>query len=699
MGRVGQRHSHRRSASTDARHRVSSLEPEADIHEAQASAPAPAPHLLHLKYRPDIDGLRAVAVLSVLCFHAFPGLLPGGFIGVDLFFVISGYLITTILLGSLAGAGFSYREFYARRIRRIFPALLLVMGCSFAFGWWVLLPDEFRQLGRQTAAAGVFLSNFGFWSESGYFDTAALGKPLLHLWSLAVEEQFYIAWPLLLALAWRGGRRVMALTVAIGLASFLVNVGLVHAKPAATFYLPWSRFWELLAGALLAWLRLHRPRAFGLRNQLQSIVGLALIAFGLLTIDEGRAFPGWWAVTPVLGACLCIAAGPEAGPNRVLLGAKWLVGVGLVSYPLYLWHWPLLVYARILAGDTPSIGVRGAVAAASVLLAWATWRWVERPLRHGRQRATVAALAACMVLLAGLGALAAAGKLGGRQDDPMLADLAAAAQDWKFPDGLAPAGPNQPPLFSIGNGPRRVLLIGDSHVQQYAPRAVELARTAPDRLQHIEFGTGSLCPPIPGVLQLFGADCEAQRDALLALARSDQVDTVVLGACWSCYFIEMTRPDPAHRKVDVFYYQQDGVQHGFRDGNGVPLALQSLENTLRELAAHKKVYLLLDNPRGSAFEPRHGVAGSRLGRLSVASASPTVPDDPDQARLRAQLRQIAERAGAQVIDPAATLCHEGQCLRAMPDGAPAYMDDNHLRAAFARSAATWLDPVLSGSAP
>ncbi|RYE52744.1 MAG: acyltransferase, partial [Hyphomicrobiales bacterium] len=199
-----------------------------------------APHLAHPKYRPDIDGLRAIAVLAVVGYHAFPDWVRGGFIGVDIFFVISGFLISTIILGSLSGKGFSYREFYARRIRRIFPALLPVMAAAFAFGWYVLLSDEFRQLGKHIVASAGFVSNLVLWGEAGYFDTAAEAKPLLHLWSLAVEEQFYIFWPVLLGLVWRfkGARGLMFWMWVAASLSFLLNVAGVHRHADATFYSP-----------------------------------------------------------------------------------------------------------------------------------------------------------------------------------------------------------------------------------------------------------------------------------------------------------------------------------------------------------------------------------------------------------------------------------------------------------------------------
>lgn len=363
--------------------------------------------LTHPKYRPDIDGLRAIAVLAVVGFHAFPSLLKGGFIGVDIFFVISGYLISTIIFGSLERNSFSFRGFYARRIKRIFPALLAVLMASFAFGWFALLPDEYKQLGKHIAGGAGFVSNFIFWNESGYFDNASESKPLLHLWSLGIEEQFYIVWPLLLWFAWKKKLNLLTLTIVIGLISFALNLGRVRSDAIAAFYSPQTRFWELLAGSVLAYIALYKPNPFAgfkrklagwsgaaihagqpdanrklLRN-VQSLAGALLLAIGIALITKNRHFPGGWAILPTLGTVLIIAAGTQAWLNRAILSNRVLVWFGLISFPLYLWHWPLLSFARILESETPASEVRLAAVAMSIVLAWLTYALIEKPIRFG----------------------------------------------------------------------------------------------------------------------------------------------------------------------------------------------------------------------------------------------------------------------------------------------------------------------------
>jgi peptidoglycan/LPS O-acetylase OafA/YrhL len=366
----------------------------------------PQTNLSHPKYRPDIDGLRAVAVLSVLGFHAFPSWVRGGFIGVDVFFVISGFLISTIIFENLDRGTFSFSEFYARRIKRIFPALILVLAASYVFGWFALLSDEYRQLGKHIAAGAGFVSNFVLWKEGGYFD--AENKPLLHLWSLGIEEQFYIVWPLFLWCAWKWKFGLLTVTFVVASISFILNVERIRTDSLASFYSPQTRFWELLCGSMLAWLTLYKKEAYRaaratierwvasaihretssadgrtLSNVL-SCAGLFLLAFGLWRIDEDFSFPGMWAVVPVLGAVLIIAAGSNAWVNRIILSNKVAVWFGLISFPLYLWHWPLLSFARIVESEVPSRAIRIAAVALSIVLAWLTYKLVENPIRSGK---------------------------------------------------------------------------------------------------------------------------------------------------------------------------------------------------------------------------------------------------------------------------------------------------------------------------
>ncbi len=337
------------------------------------------PHEYNYTYRPDIDGMRALAIIVVVSFHAFPNIVTGGFIGVDIFFVISGYLISSIIVLKLDKGTFSFGEFYYRRIRRIFPALIVVLVCCYLIGWYFLAPDEFKQLGKHIAGGAAFVSNLIFWREAGYFDNES--KILLHLWSLGVEEQFYLVWPLILWTARKLGFNFFLTALCVAIPSFLVNIYYVMNNDlVSAFYSPASRFWELMLGAMLATVQVSSTQSL---RSLQSLVGLAALYLAVVTITRTTAFPGFWVLLPTVGTALIIGAGPNSWFNRNVLSQPLLVGIGLISYPLYLWHLPLLTFPRIDEMGTPDVTIRLGAIVLSVVLAWATYYFIERPIRFG----------------------------------------------------------------------------------------------------------------------------------------------------------------------------------------------------------------------------------------------------------------------------------------------------------------------------
>lgn len=346
-------------------------------------------HPLAIVYRPDIDGLRALAVLLVILYHAFPKWAHGGFIGVDIFFVISGFLITSIILKDLKTNSFSFIWFYSKRILRIFPALMLVLMSSIILGWIFLYPSEYQLLGKHLISAVGFFSNFTYLSEAGYFDSRAVEKPLLHLWSLAIEEQFYLIWPLLLCLVSQLRIRFAYLILALWLLSFGSNIFYVYHDPILDFYSPLSRFWELLTGALLAYWTIQGlgfsqsripERVKSFCTQIVSILGFAMLAAGVTITYSHHRFPGWLALLPAIGAMFLIAAGPKAWINRFFLASRLMVAIGLISYPLYLWHWVLLSFAQIWGPIF--LEQRLALLGISFAFASLTYFLIEKPLRN-----------------------------------------------------------------------------------------------------------------------------------------------------------------------------------------------------------------------------------------------------------------------------------------------------------------------------
>lgn len=344
-------------------------------------------------------------MLSVVAFHAFPARMKGGFIGVDVFFVISGFLISTIIFENLDRDTFSFSEFYARRIKRIFPALLLVLALSLAFGWVALLTDEYKQLAKHTMSGIGFVSNLVLWNESGYFDNAAESKPLLHLWSLGIEEQFYFVWPLFCWIFWKLKFRHASLLILFAIISFALNIMQVRSDGVEAFYSPLTRFWELLLGAQLAYITVYYKEITNYIHQKShiadglSLVGFLLLAAGYFLINRDASFPGYWALIPVFGAVLIILAGAESFLNRYLLANKAFVFIGLISFPLYLWHWPLLTYLRIVERGTPDAYLRLIAVFVSVVLSWLTYRFIERNVRSSDGYRHVVALIALSVII------------------------------------------------------------------------------------------------------------------------------------------------------------------------------------------------------------------------------------------------------------------------------------------------------------
>jgi peptidoglycan/LPS O-acetylase OafA/YrhL len=657
----------------------------------------------HPAYRPDIDGLRAIAVLSVVAFHAFPSAVSGGFVGVDIFFVISGFLISSIILKGLDGGQFTFSDFYGRRIRRILPALMVVLIACFAFGWYALLADEWEVLGKHIGAGALFVSNVLLWDEVDYFDTSADLKPLLHLWSLGVEEQFYIFWPLILFLAWRYRSAVPTLILAIALGSFGLNIGTVEAHPAAAFYLPFARFWQLLSGGLLAYVtllrgdptfaqgrhgRLHpllrrlvsaQREVSGRPVDLASIIGGALIILAIFGINRELAYPGWLALIPVSGTLLLIWAGPRALFNRVILARNFMVFVGLISYPLYLWHWPLLSFARVLGLATPQLV--SVLVITSFFLAWATYRFIEIPVRLQKhspeQTAKITRL-----LVAGLACLLVVGLatwkslLPGRLE-AVSRDIALARDDWYFPgDGM------------VGNaGSGTILFLGDSYIRQYYARVEELSNSAPWSQKTVLFETEGGCAPLSGI-ERRGRGCNSWALEGYRLAEREDVEAIVLGASW---VNSLNRSD---------YYRVD-------DGSRTTLDLHSADNdwiySLLEdrirgwIDSDKRVYIILAHPDGDEANPgttvpdRLAWTPQRLHRpLSLATHRKKTDFIHDR------LRGIAQNTGATIIDPAPWLCEEDVCETRTENGKHLYCDDSHLRASFVRDKARYIDGIVDG---
>jgi len=486
-----------------------------------------SPRKVEARYRADIDGLRAVSILLVVAYHAQPWLLRGGFIGVDIFFVISGFLITRIILSEAKAGTFSSLAFYARRVRRIFPALIVVLATTYLIGWIVLLPDGFALLGKSTAAGVAFVSNLFQLNQTGYFAPDAAENPLLHLWSLGIEEQFYIFWPLLLVLLFGSKYRRIRIA-AIAAASFGLSLLIFLGLKEWSFYSPLPRAWELLAGGLLASSQVEgvARQSSPLRENLLSAAGLAAIIGAAAALNKESLFPGAWALLPVLGAVLIIIA-PNSTVNRVLLSSRAMVAIGLISYPLYLWHWPLLSYLGIIRNGVPNAIEIWAVVIVAFILAWLTYRFVEIPLR--RQPKAVAGLSFAL-LAVGLAGIATAANSGFPLRFPAeiraIAMLAPQSNDG-FGDKCFLEGPGaRLDANCIEQGDKPLLFLwGDSTAAALYPGLKRAEETVPFRLARFA---------VPGCAPILAASvsCDGNNDLVFGFVKSSRPDIVLLHAMW-----------------------------------------------------------------------------------------------------------------------------------------------------------------------
>ncbi|WP_219210848.1 acyltransferase family protein [Variovorax boronicumulans] len=623
-------------------------------------------------YRPDIDGLRAIAVGAVLVFHAFPAALPGGFVGVDIFFVISGFLISRIIFSSLEKGTFKFLDFYARRIKRIYPALLLVLTATMAFGWITLFAGEYERLGKHVASGAAFVSNFVLWQESGYFDATAMAKPLLHLWSLGVEEQFYIFWPLFLWVAWRYSSNFLLMTGVVALLSFGANLLFIGAYPSTVFYFPFTRFWELMAGAMLAYVITHRSMApaggvrqptgpLHLRASLLSLIGIGMLVLSILFVRE-KNFPGWQALVPTLGTLLLIAAGPDAFVNRRILSSRTMVGIGLISYPLYLWHWPLISYVTIIQGEVAP-AMRAGVLGASVLLAWATYRLVERPLKKvSDRRVTTMSLSLAMVAIGGVG-------LGtyfqqGAPERPVVRmnRTLATGLDGGYPTYAGPCAflkSEQIPLFYCAVDTRetpRFALLGDSKALALFSG---LFRTSQPGGTWLVLGSGDSGPLVPILTddrRYAYVKKNAVASAIQQINDMDSVHTVVVATAARA----------------LFQLQNDFSISDLPASKNYAVAFEGLDAAVSRLVAKgKQVVLLVDNPTLPHMENCIDRATSSAW-VNRWLAKPSSPDCRvtvlRQRELSAQYLELlgavarAHPGRVRIVDSLDVLCDDGVCM-------------------------------------
>ena len=620
-----------------------------------------SPGMAAIGYRPEIDGLRAIAVLSVLVFHISSGWLPGGFTGVDVFFVISGFLITRVIATEIREGRFTYRGFYERRARRILPASLFVIAGVIVATMLFAPPRQATVVAETAIASLLFVPNIYLWRESGYFTTSAEGNPLLHMWSLGVEEQFYFVFPLALLLLYRWvPKRVLLAVIAAAAVSLALSAYFSPRNPSAAFYLLPTRAWEMMGGSILA---LLPDRNISSKTGVQkraatffSVAALATLVATFALFRGGMTFPGYNALLPVAATMALIYFTPGTAIAS-LLSLRWVRFVGLISYSLYLWHWPVIVFARVRGFDPHDPTVAVAIAVISMTLATLSWRVVERPFRERKTMTIRAVVATCVAATLVAGAFAVtviAGKGWPQRFDPQVLAYESAVDDFSPMRKACHRGRGKPAAPDdsciLGGKSSDTVLWGDSH-------GVELAYALSDYRPIIQ-ATATSCPAIAGYDPAASPGCAVHNAAMFAwLEQADDVSVVIL--------------------VTALFAGNDGVMDG----------LDQTVATIRAMG--KDVIVVGPHPFPGVDVPQEAAWRAARGAKSYQIAIARTAHDRRFGDEEAALAAIAKKYGAKLALPVNAMCSEGQCPVVSPDG-PLYFDSNHPSLAGARIVAKYM---------
>ncbi len=653
-------------------------------------------HPSSLPYRADIDGLRALAVVPVLLFHAGLG-CPGGFVGVDVFFTISGYLIGSLVLAELRAGTFSMAGFWERRIRRIFPALALVVVATLAVGAWVMVPGHFEDLGKSVAAQPLLVANFLFWRESGYFDTASEFQPLLHTWSLAVEEQFYLFFPVVMMLVLKGGERCARLVVIAFIAISLAWCLYATPRfPSASFYLIPSRIWELDIGVLLALLSPRRRARPGLDDVL-GWLGLGLILFAVFTYSVNTPFPGWAALLPCLGTALLIYSNaPSANSTGRLLSLQPVVFIGKISYSLYLWHWPAIVLTKyLLVSHATPLHLAGALLLSAVL-AVLSYRYVETPFRTRRllreRRRLFAATGVVAALLAGVGALVYRGEgMPSRMPEEVRRHTKVPSPyvSVRGIDQLVSEA-NLPVLGdSTATASGKVLLWGDSHAMSLLPVFDELGKV------HRVAVLAATQPEIAPVAGTYTPGRRHHRlehgDLVVACALEQGIDEVVLAARWSIY--AFGTPDGDRRwllgDADTATRRPEEAQQVF--------AKRLRETVVRLSEGGARVWFFREVGLQPFSVPEAVAQAASRGMDLNAFALPVSRFREERAPLDALVERALDGLPVGFLDPLPVLADGNGLYPMAADGVALYQDRHHLSPYGSKRLSALFAPVFEAA--
>jgi peptidoglycan/LPS O-acetylase OafA/YrhL len=601
----------------------------------------------------------------------------------------------------MARESFSSLEFYVRRVKRIFPALIAVLLAASVLGWLTLLSDQYQRLGRDISEGAGFISNIAYYWHNDPEFHASRSLYLDHLWSLGVEEQFYLLWPPFLMLMWKLKSRQFVLITTLTAISFAINV-IEISQGANNYSLPWARLWQLSLGGILAYMQAHRAAdlerlrsAFSMRyfswvglhnNHVRGLVGAALIVASFVGLKDTSAFPGWKALAPTLGALLVIAAGAKGCVNRYVLATTPLVTIGLISYPIYLWHYIFLQIARLISPQiTPMMTVAAIIAA--FIFSFITYKYVELPLRYSPNTNLIAS-ALCVAMLACgiLGYAMVLGDVPARTEPLDVKDFAlASTEDWLPDTHGIPWTRGSDQFLALGAGSRSVLYIGDSNMQQYYQRIAKVLADHPLNKRGAVFAARDWCAPVDfDIPNSHGATSPACRHFMrraFEYARGSRIDSVVISACWRCYLLSLDDSLGRSSEVDTSSRR----------------ALESLQREMESVVrAGKRVYVVLGIPTSVDLDP-----SSLIHRTIVPPGFRVVISSPRRSDLeksiesiRSSLITVAQATGASVIDPMQSLCDQTTCSPVSLKGQPAYHDWFNLSPSYVRENVQFLDKTI-----
>ena len=630
----------------------------------------------HHIWRQDITGLRALAVIPVLIFHAFPDVLPGGFYGVDIFFVISGYLISGIIFRGLCNGSFSFKDFYIKRIKRIIPNLVTVLAFVAVVGWLIATTEEYKKIGANISHSALFYQNFGLMRGEGYFDVLAQNNPLLHIWSLAIEEQFYLFFPLLCFAIWKIGKYsvralgvfVILITVASLICCFSIENNDVR------FYFPLSRFWELGIGICVAYAEIfyrfnvsHHSQKFA---NLLSVVGLLFVSIAFLV--PARLYssppPGVFNLIVVCGSASLIFANTRAVVNRTILSWRWMLFVGLISYSLYLWHWPLLAYMRLYIAYPTWLEI-AAILIISLVLSIFVYKYIENPIRSIKNTSTFLLVG---VLVVSLLISYCGGKLIRKMDgfeDREIVQSLDFAEDWSYPAELQDHSDIRNLKITNKSVGPQIVFIGDSHMEQYHARVIDIARKTKTS---VGFFTGGGC---------FASIGKSSVGKRCANANHD---------------LEKIFLDP-NLRILVFSQKWGGYKNNGILSEGIEGYL-SIVNKFLEFDRNRRVYVLLDNPWSEDKNGEFDIfryLGSRYNveeKINTGSFIVSLPKNQEWKEgnefLLGKFLQKDFKNNVIFINTQKYICPNGVCD--LKD----YRDNDHLRSSYVRDNAFWIDQIF-----